>query len=135
MRSSRLIESDLNSVFSSKLVLVLGADKRIKDCSFAFSKRFGTVAAGTNFDALFDPRGKDIFTRHLALQPFRCIWRATGQEICGLLTGGCDGYSLVFEECESLATGKSLGIKDYRFFMLIDNMKEGVAFHQLIYAL
>ncbi len=113
-------------------MLVIGADKKILDCSFAFLKEFSLekVPAGAHFDTLFDTRGEDIFTRHLSLQPVRCVWRETGRHIKAVLTGGCDGYRIIFEE-----TGRPIGhnADTNEFSMLINNMQEGMAFHQLIF--
>ncbi len=129
-----MIESELYSILSSGVVLVIGADKKILDCSFAFLKEFSIakVPAGTHFDVLFDTRGEDIFTRHLALQPVRCIWRETGRHIKAVLMGGCDGYRLMFQN-KGIRIAHNADASDHQFAMLINHMQEGMAFHQLIF--
>lgn len=129
-----MIESELYSFLSSGVVLVIGADKKILDCSFAFLKEFSLakVPAGTHFNKLFDTRGEDIFARHLALQPAECIWLETGRRIKAVLTGGCDGYRLMFESKGS-QTPHNAEMNDHRFSMLINHMQEGMAFHQLVF--
>lgn len=99
-----MIESDLYSRINSNVILVLGADKKIKDCSRSFLDTFDldNVPKGTHVDQLFDMRGNDVFARHLALQPFQCVWRSSGEKVKGLLMGGRDGYHLVFEEMQEL---------------------------------
>lgn len=128
-----MIESELYSILSSGIVLVIGADKKILDCSFAFLDEFSLakVPAGTHFDTLFDTRGEDIFTRHLALQPAQCIWRETDRPIKAVLTGGCDGYRMIFERTSHGASNADAN--DHQFSMLINHMQEGMAFHQLIF--
>ncbi len=127
-----MFETSLQTVLSSRAVLAIGTDKRILDCSLAFLEEFSLnkVPAGAKFDTLFDTRGKDIFTCHLALQPVECLWRETGRPVKAVLTGGSDGFCLIFEETVS-RIGKTADSNT--FSMLINNMQEGMAFYRLVY--
>lgn len=130
-----MIEPDLYSRVNSKVVLVLGADKKVKDCSRSFLNTFDldNVPKGTHVDALFDLRGNDVFTRHLALQPFRCVWRVSGEEVKGLLMGGQDGYHLIFEEPGKAKQAEEDSIYVRRFSKMINNMPEGVGLFHLLF--
>jgi len=128
-----LIDLDLYSCFSHKAVLVLGADKKVKDCSQDFLVKFcfKEVPTGTHIDAIFDMRGSDVFTRHLALQPFQCVRRSSGEQVKGLLVGGDDGYRLMFEEPKKQQPTKEKNIR--RFSRMINNMQEGIAIFHLVF--
>ena len=130
-----MIEPDLYSSVNSKVVLVLGADKKVKDCSKSFLNTFDLekVPTGTHVDTLFDMRGNDVFTRHLALQPFRCVWRSSGKEANGLLMGGIDGYHLIFEEPGREKEAEEDTINVRRFSRMINNMQEGVSIFHLFF--
>ncbi len=130
-----MIEPDLYSRVNNKVALVLGADKKVIDCSKSFLNTFELekVPAGAHVDTLFDMRGSDIFTRHLALQPFCCVWRLSGKEANGLLMGGSDGYYLIFEEPDRKKETEKDAINVWRFSRMINNMQEGVSIFHLLF--
>ncbi len=130
-----MINPDFYSSFSNRALLILGADKKVKDCNKGFLNRFSfeTVPIDTYIEAIFDMRGDDVFTRHLALQPFQCILRSSGEQLSGLLIGGRDGYHMIFESPDEIELIKEDAENVCRLYQMINHMQEGVCIYQLIF--
>ncbi len=128
-----MTEADLYPFFNDNAVLVLGADKRVKDCSSGFLQKFGLfqVPTGTHIDTLFNMQGKDLFACCLTWQPFRCVYCASHSEVSGFLTGFEDGYRLVFD-IAPVAQTKTTN-HDKRYELITHTLHEGIAVNTLIF--